>query len=245
MITLFLKLLLAHLLGDFVLQPTSWVRDKKRRKSSSPFLYWHIAIHAILLAITLQFDTYYWLGFLFIVISHYLIDWLKLELQGKWQEGYLFFADQVAHVLVLLLVAVLYTGTDINWSFLFAPELLLLACAVIMVTYTASIIMRVIMDNWKVKDDSAEDSLAKAGKYIGMIERLLVFLFVVLNQWSAIGFLIAAKSILRFSDLSKAKDRKLTEYIIIGTLLSITMAIVTGLAYKYMLPYLTGIKLVF
>ncbi len=238
MIVLFLKLLLAHLLGDFVLQPTSWVRDKKSRKIRSPYLYGHILIYAILLAMALQFNTQYWLGFLFIVITHYLIDWIKLELQGKWPEGYLFFTDQVAHILVLLSVAVLYTGTGINWSFLFAPELLLLICAAIMVTYTASITMRVIMDYWKVKDDSAEDSLTKAGKYIGMIERLLVFLFVVLNQWSAIGFLIAAKSILRFSDLSKAKDRKLTEYIIIGTLLSITMAIVTGLAYKYMLPYL-------
>ena len=238
MITLFLKLMLAHLLGDFVFQPTSWVIDKKKHKSWSPYLYAHIGVHAVLLAIVLQCNTQYWLGVLCILISHYLIDWIKLELEGKWKEGYLFFADQVMHIAVLLAVAAIYASSGIDWSFLFSSKYLLLLCAVVMVTYAASVTMRVIMDYWKVKDDEAGDSLTRAGKYIGMIERLLVFLFVVLNQWSAIGFLIAAKSILRFSDLSKAKDRKLTEYIIIGTLLSIAIAIMTGLLYKYMLPFL-------
>ncbi len=238
MIILFLKLLLAHLLGDFVFQPTSWVIDKKKYKNRSPYLYLHLGVHAFLLAIVLQFDAQYWLGVLCILISHYLVDWAKLELQGKWKDGYLFFADQAVHIAVLLMIAVLYADSDINWADLYSSKHLLLLCAVITVTYTASVSMRVVMDYWKVKDDEAADSLTRAGKYIGMIERLLVFLFVVLNQWSAIGFLIAAKSILRFSDLSKAKDRKLTEYIIIGTLLSITIAIITGLLYKYVLQFL-------
>ena len=94
------------------------------------------------------------------------------------------------------------------------------------------------MNYWKLKEDNTEDSLQYAGKYIGIIERLLVFLFVVLNQWGAIGLLIAAKSILRFSDLSRAKDRKLTEYIIIGTLLSTAIAIITGLVYTALVPCL-------
>ena len=67
-----------------------------------------------------------------------------------------------------------------------------------------------------------------------MLERLLVFGFIVLQQWPAIGWLIAAKSILRFSDLSRAKDRKLTEYVLIGTLLSFSLAIFIGLLYRYL-----------
>ena len=50
-----------------------------------------------------------------------------------------------------------------------------------------------------------------------------------------VGFLIAAKSVFRFGDLSKAKDRKLTEYILIGTLLSFGLAILFGLCYEYVL----------
>jgi len=53
-----------------------------------------------------------------------------------------------------------------------------------------------------------------------------------MNEWQAIGFLIAAKSVFRFGDLSRAKDRKLTEYILIGTLLSFGFAILIGLLYK-------------
>jgi hypothetical protein len=42
-------------------------------------------------------------------------------------------------------------------------------------------------------------------------------------------FLLAAKSIFRFGDLKKVKDRKLTEYVLIGTLLSFGIAILVGL----------------
>jgi len=69
-----------------------------------------------------------------------------------------------------------------------------------------------------------------------MLERLLVFVLIILEQWSAIGFLITAKSVLRFSDISKAKDRKLTEYILIGTLLSFGLAILVGLGYQKLKP---------
>ena len=98
--------------------------------------------------------------------------------------------------------------------------------------------MRLLMDRWQLPEDNEEDSLPKAGKYIGMLERLLVFGFIVLQQWAAIGWLIAAKSILRFSDLSRAKDRKLTEYVLIGTLLSFGLAIATGLFYLFIKDFL-------
>jgi hypothetical protein len=48
--------------------------------------------------------------------------------------------------------------------------------------------------------------------------------------WEGIGFLIAAKSIFRFGDIKESEGLKLTEYFMIGTLLSFGMAIFTGLA---------------
>jgi hypothetical protein len=71
--------------------------------------------------------------------------------------------------------------------------------------------------------------LPNAGKYIGILERLLVFTFVVLGHWEAIGFLVAAKSVFRFGDLKESGNRKLTEYILIGTLLSFGIAVVAGI----------------
>jgi hypothetical protein len=55
-----------------------------------------------------------------------------------------------------------------------------------------------------------------------------------LGRWEAIGFLIAAKSVFRFGDLKDSRNRKLTEYILIGTLLSFGIAIVTGILTLYL-----------
>ena len=74
-------------------------------------------------------------------------------------------------------------------------------------------------------------SLPDAGKYIGIIERLFVLIFIILGRWEAIGLLITAKSVFRFNDLKENNNRKLTEYILIGTLLSFGIAIVTGIIY--------------
>ncbi|WP_205569580.1 hypothetical protein [Arachidicoccus soli] len=63
------------------------------------------------------------------------------------------------------------------------------------------------------------------------MERLFVFLFVITHHWEGIGFLLAAKSIFRFGDLKEARDRKLTEYVMIGTLLSFGVALITGIGY--------------
>lgn len=86
------------------------------------------------------------------------------------------------------------------------------------------------MTNWsRALNESTDESLINAGKYIGILERLFVFTFIVTGHWEAIGFLMAAKSIFRFGDLKESKDRKLTEYILIGTLLSFGIATATGL----------------
>ena len=75
-----------------------------------------------------------------------------------------------------------------------------------------------------------------------MLGGLLGFVFVLSGHWEGIGFLIAAKSVFRFVDLRESKDRKLTEYILIGTLLSFALAITTGMLVLYLVqkPYLLG-----
>jgi hypothetical protein len=72
-------------------------------------------------------------------------------------------------------------------------------------------------------------SLENAGQLIGMIERVLVLVFIFVGQWEGVGFLLAAKSVFRFGDLKDARDTKLTEYVLIGSLLSFGMAIITSL----------------
>jgi hypothetical protein len=59
----------------------------------------------------------------------------------------------------------------------------------------------------------------------------MVFVFVMLGEYEAIGFLIAAKSILRFKETDTAR----TEYVLVGTLLSFMLAIVVALITKYVI----------
>ena len=246
MLALALKLLLAHILGDFVLQPTRWVKDKRKKGFRSLYLLAHIGVHLLALLVLLQFDSRYFLGIAFIGITHYAIDLLKIRYTTKKNSTSLFIADQVAHLLVLNLVLYYYTPYTINFDALYQPKVLLVLTLLFFVTYVAGILMRLILQPWqeaiepskKEKLKVKNTSLAGAGKIIGMLERLFVFAFILLNAWSAIGFLITAKSVFRFGDLTEGKNRQLTEYVLIGTLLSFGLAIGAGLLFNYLLPYL-------
>lgn len=239
MLTLAIKLILAHVIGDFVLQPNTWVLHKETHKHKSKFLYWHILIHALTLIVVLQFQFKYWLALIIIPISHYIIDVIKLHLNSKFNKRLLFGLDQLAHLIIIALVIQIYESYNINFNLLFAPETLLFLTCIIGVTKVSSIIMKTIISKWDLTEYNKEATLEDAGAYIGILERLLVFIFIITNHWEGVGFLITAKSVFRFSDLSKAKDRKLTEYILIGTLISFGLAIAFGLGYEYVLGIIT------
>jgi hypothetical protein len=234
---LFLKLLLAHILGDFVFQPEKWVKDKEENKVKSIKLYFHIGIHTILLLGVLKFNLQeYWLGFLLIIISHYTVDVLKLYLQKKKTKRTWFFMDQITHISILLLVSSFYFNFSFSMENIITENNLLLLIFILLIVNVSSVIIKIIITQWNPESKKEnDDSLAKAGRYIGILERLFVFIFVITNHWEAIGFLLAAKSVFRFGDLTSSKDRKLTEYILIGTLLSFGFAILLGILYLYVL----------
>ncbi|MEC7263255.1 MAG: DUF3307 domain-containing protein [Bacteroidota bacterium] len=237
MTLLALKLLLAHFTGDFVLQPGKWVEDKLEKKGRSKYLYFHIGVHLLLLLLLLQFQH---LGAIaLIVVSHYLIDLGKLSLTNPKNYRWLFVVDQVLHLMVLAAVLYWIEPFQIPFSDLFQEKHLLLITFLVFVTYVSGIIMRMLLapyiDEVAKSDEPGEGgSLKNAGTYIGMLERLFVFGFILMQQWAAIGLLIAAKSVFRFGDLNKGKNRKLTEYVLIGTLLSFGLAILSGMFYLYL-----------
>lgn len=234
MIDLTIKLLIAHIIGDFVLQPNKWVEAKKEKTFRSKYFYLHGFIHLISLFVLLEFNWTYWPLIVLIVVSHLVIDLFKLNLEKKLNPRLLFTLDQLLHFAVIGSVVYINTPFKIALKKIYSTELLLLILAILIITFVSAIVMKTIMSKWILEEDKSEDSLENAGKYIGILERLFVFGFILLNQWSAIGLLIAAKSVFRFGDLSRAKDRKLTEYILIGTLISFGLAISVGLLYQYL-----------
>jgi hypothetical protein len=64
------------------------------------------------------------------------------------------------------------------------------------------------------------------------MERLMIAFFIQIDFLEGIGFLLAAKSIFRFGDLTNAKNTKFTEYVLVGTLASFLIAIIIGYAVK-------------
>ena len=126
-----------------------------------------------------------------------------------------------------------------RWEDLFNPRTLQLITALVFLTVPSSILIKTVISIWTpvtIEHSKLQtESLVNAGKYIGILERILVFVFILTNHFEAVGFLLAAKSIFRFGDLKEAQDLKLTEYVLIGTLLSFGIAIgITLLTQMFM-----------
>ncbi len=230
---IFVKLLLAHLLGDFLLQPTSWVLGKESKKHRSIYLYIHTAIHGILAWILVGEMAFGWFA-LVLAILHGCIDFLKLYYQKTKTKRNWFVADQVLHLVVIVLIISIYKKLTIDFE-IFNNEFWIITTGILFLTKPTSIILKNVISIWTPENVSENDrSLQNAGNYIGILERLLIFCFLITNHFEAIGFLLAAKSIFRFGDLKEATDRKLTEYVLIGTLLSFGIAILVGLLAQYL-----------
>lgn len=230
---IFTKLILAHLLGDFLLQPNSWVADKENRKLKSKYLYLHILIHTVLTFIFL-WDLQLWWVAILVGVSHFIIDVCKLIFQNIKTKKRWFFIDQFLHVLVIAGVSFYFKEFDL--AILQNQDFLKVLMAVLFLTTPSSIIIKILLSSWtpvaEAQNNIQTESLTSAGKYIGILERLLVFIFILVNHWEGVGFMVAAKSVFRFSDLAQAKQRKLTEYVLVGTLLSFGVAVLTGILIK-------------
>lgn len=218
------------MVGDFILQPTRWVLHKQSNKITSKFLYLHVLLHFVLYMLLL-WNLSLWKIAVTVAVLHYVIDLLKLYTNDMFKNKSIpFFIDQALHILVIY-CCVFYTDLYSHTLALFENLDWYLITAIVFVTYPASIIMGKILEGMSNQIETDHKSLPNAGKYIGIIERLFVLIFIVIGRWEVIGLLIAAKSVFRFNDLKERNNRKLTEYILIGTLVSFGMAILAGLLY--------------
>lgn len=218
------------MLGDFVLQPKSWVKEKEKKKAKSLKLYLHFLIHGLLILLVF-WNLQYWLLALSVMLIHGLIDIAKLYFQKKNNKTSWFVIDQALHLISIFILWLVWTDTNLEISlWLESTSLWIYVTALLFLTSVSGILIQVLLTKWSTSiNDGKNQSLDNAGKYIGILERLFVFTFVILGRWEAIGFLLAAKSVFRFGDLKESKDRKLTEYILIGTLLSFGIAILIGI----------------
>lgn len=230
-LNLFLKLLCAHLLTDFMFQKNSWIEQRNLLHFKAPSLYLHTALTAFV-AYALSTLWNNWQIPLIIFVTHTIIDIAKSYCKPQFIY---FLLDQLLHVLVLIYCAWLYSNFNANQSIAFVAipaTFWIYATAYLLVAFPMGYCIGFMVQPFKQQLQQLQkqnDTLADAGKWIGIFERLLIITFVLNNQFAAIGFLIAAKSILRFNNKDESYARKETEYVLVGTLISYTLSILTGL----------------
>lgn len=239
--SVFAALLLAHLLGDFVCQSRSVVEGKERLRASAYLRhgFYHYLLTVVVLQPYLASRPFGGWGvqvvLLALAVVHVAIDLGKVRFGGASVVS--FIADQAAHVATVAGAAALIAPIRIaaydpsrleRWvEFAVAP-----LAVVVAVVFGAGWLIRLLLaplEPGSVEEGRVE--LSNAGLYIGWLERLLVLFAVVARSPEAVGFLVAAKSIVRFPSL---EHRPFAEYFLIGTLLSVIVAVVGGLVLRAM-----------
>lgn len=236
MIILLVKLIAAHLIGDFMLQSNMMCRLKYDNDWSKRIaaLSVHSAIQAILSYVFIAWWSN-WIIPVVIFISHFMIDLVKVSYGSRKLPSLI--ADQVAHYMVIILLGWFVSVNDgsCGQPGLFSISFWIVGTAYIAVLAPTSMLIKsfVEYERWMPEDDSLQ-GLPNAGKWIGYLERILILTFIFTENVEGIGFLLAAKSVFRFGELSKARDIKITEYVLIGTFASFTIAILVGFAARWL-----------
>lgn len=222
----FIRLLLAHVVGDFLFQTDYFCRKKIEGGLCGLHIYLHSLLIFILSWIALWSFSSWWLA-LILGVAHLLIDSVK-----KRDNLASFLIDQVVHVMCIGIVVcvVMNKGLDVvpNHNYEWVNIVCLYALAFLLNGKPTNLLIKHLLRTYSVQSpqesDGSNESI-RSGKLIGNLERWLIILFMLCGQYEAIGFLIAAKSIIRYKDGDTSK----TEYVLAGTLISVFVAVLSGL----------------
>lgn len=233
-----LKLIAAHLTGDFLLQSDRMCADKFSNNSTAK--YKALILHAIIQAVLAYVFVAQWNCWIIPVVigvSHFIIDYVKS--MSRRNDLISLVWDQLAHFCVIIGLWWLVFARMPQFNAaddIFSSNLWLIATAYIAVLAPTSILIKsfIEFEKWMPSDASSQ-GLPNAGKWIGYLERILILTFIFTDNIEGIGFLLAAKSVFRFGELNKAKDIKITEYVLIGTFASFTIAILIGFCVNLLL----------
>jgi hypothetical protein len=246
--TAFLILLLAHILGDFYFQSNKLAKQKSKSFQSA---LKHCIIYAVtcfLIAIPV-YDTSIVIGFAFLAISHFLIDFSKYFYINKASkennfkpenERTVYIIDQLFHLITIAIIA--YSLAANNYIITVLPgvssffEIIGIPIekafswllVLLLIWKPTNITIKILINLHKPQEKfEANDEEIKAGGFIGLLERLIILVLLSINQYSAIGLVLTAKSIARYDKISK--DQTFAEYYLLGTLLSAIFVIITYL----------------
>lgn len=240
--TVFIILLFAHILGDFYFQSQKIAKQKEKSicKVLLHGIFYTLACFVVIIPVI---NKWLIIAAASISLSHLIIDMLKLILVKRVNnvnESIVYVIDQIAHLIFIFIASALVAAkcdslnvfSGINYIFnligiskLQALSSLLL---ILLVWKPANITIKKLLSVYKPIEDSVNKADRNAGGFIGLLERMVILLFLSISQYSAIGLVLTAKSIARYNKISENKE--FAEYYLLGTLLSTMIAIFSYIA---------------
>ena len=237
-------LISVHLLADFLFQTSTY--SEKKRKILKPSLL-HCLIYFIVFEIVLltilQFKKAILVGMI-ISISDLLINFIKNKLEKSFPQRrlqLLFFSfNQVIHFTILIgmyyifnlenSVSNLYVKLQAYENF----KIIILYISVFSIIFEpASVFIRKLFTSISPKTSPKENlEELKAGNIIGKLERIIIAILLLNNQFGVMGFVLTAKSIARFKQM---ENKDFAEKYLIGTLTSFLIALISVLILKGLL----------
>ena len=145
---LLLKLFLAHLVGDFLLQPGPWVKNKEEKKLAAWQLYAHSILHGVLVLLFL-WSWQEWKYALLITVIHVIIDSFKLTFQNKRNRRLLFFIDQALHFISIYLIWLWLASQSFPVYIFENKTFLLLLTGIIFLTNPVSFGVKIFISKWQ------------------------------------------------------------------------------------------------
>ena len=172
----------------------------------------------------------------FVFVLHAVVEWLPAPFWRSFLFKHGLRIMLMTGLAFLLSESLIFRLTQFHQIYL---QILLLFNGIFLTLFASGELVGRVTEQMAIENKLEWRGLDNGGLWIGRLERLLIFIFVMIGLPSGIGFLVAAKSILRFSDTRD--DQKMAEYVLIGTLISFSLAIIFAYLTKKALNYVANL----
>lgn len=234
--------ILGHILGDYYFQTSTLAKEKEASVKS---LFIHCGIYLLTMVAlsipVLSFNIF--IGAVIIGLIHFVVDAGKFFVRKLYplthsQDIALYLGDQAVHILTILIVIAVVELFHVNVTYitiidpiinglgLNMTEIVSWIVILLLLFQPCSITIRKVLDYFEPETvEYTDQGIKNAGALIGILERFIILLMIYANQFTAIGFVLTAKSIARYNKISE--DPQFAEYYLLGTLFSSLLIIVS------------------
>lgn len=225
-----LAMILAHLVGDYILQTDRLAYWKSRDLRG--VLAHGLIVTAVTALFALPFKPFWWQGVLFIGLTHTAIDAAQLRFKPPIAPVFRFFIDQLLHFLTLF-AALAAGGYLINSAAepLYGVDrqmLMVYAVGYAFVTMPAWVLLKFV-GSALVEGGGPAFPDNVVNKYTGIAERVLILTVVLAGQYLLIPLLAMPRFIIERKEMANSRQRPLYLF---ESLVGITLAVVVGLLLR-------------